>query len=239
MLAKHRHLVGDLVCPTDQVAFVRVPCGDWQGALLASAPDHDWNASWPNRRGEVHGVNGRVIVAAEGDPFTADHRSDDLHRFVEAIEPRLERAVVKPVCSVFELEPAASDAEHCPAFADHIKGRDRLGQQRRVAVRVTRDQGRQCDLGRSDRQGTEQAVALEHVVLGRPEHRQLVEVVHDQDRVPARLFGGHRLVCHGVKELIVGDAVIVEIGDLKSEAHGRPFWLRAMRLAFALVTIRP
>jgi hypothetical protein len=122
---------------------------------------------------------------------------------------------------VFQLEPAGADGQLGTAAGDDVEGGHRLGQQRRVPVRVAGDQRGQPHGGGVLRQGRQQRVALEHLVLGWPEHRQLVEVVHHHDRVEAAGIGLARLPRDGAEEIDRQDVGIGEVRDLIAEfGHG-------------------
>src|SRR5262249_16647657 len=69
----------------------------------------------------------------------------------------------------------------------------------------------------------ERRVALEHEVVGRAEHRQLVEVVHQEDRVEAGAVGRRRLRRDHVEQALAWGVGIVEVRDLVAETgHGAP-----------------
>ena len=89
-------------------------------------------------------------------------------------------------------------------FDADVEGRDDLGQQRRVPVGDTGDERAQAHPVGHHRQRAEGRVGLEHLELGRAQHRQLPEVVHHPHRVEAGLLGGPRLFHHPVEQGVSG-----------------------------------
>ena len=123
---------------------------------------------------------------------------------------------------MLELEPAGADAEDRAARAHHVERRDRLGQQRRVAVGVAGHQGSELHAFGRGGQRAEGGVRLEHRLVRGSETRQLIEVVHHEDGVEAGGLGLLGLRDDGGEEL--GDTGAVgEVGDLKSKFDGHDF----------------
>ena len=102
---------------------------------------------------------------------------------------------------MLELEPAGADAELRATTAHDVERGDDLREQRRVAVRVAGDERAEPHGARLARERAERRVALEHVGVGLAEHRQLVEVVHQQDGVEAGPVGGRGLRGDRVEEV--------------------------------------
>ena len=76
------------------------------------------------------------------------------------------------------------------------------------------------------RAAAKQRVALQHVLVGRSQHRQLVEVVHHEHGVEPGRVGLPGLLGHDVEQRVGADARIGEVGDLVAEAgHG---WIRTL-----------
>ncbi len=120
---------------------------------------------------------------------------------------RLNRSVnvpnSKPSCVVLELEPAGPDAEDGAARADHVQGRDRLRQQCWIAVRVAGHQRAKLHVFAGSRpERTEGGVGLQQRLVGRADHRKLIEVVHHEDGVEAALVGFLRLADDGREEFV-------------------------------------
>ncbi len=212
-------LAGHLVDRSGQVGLVGVLGHEPQGLLLAAAPDHHRDAT--DRRRLVDGVLDLVAGAVEARALVAEHRQDDLQRLLQLLEPVGEGAELEAERVVLELEPPGADAELGPTVRDDVERGDDLGQQRRVAVRVAGDEGAQAHVRGLPGQGAERRVALEHEGVGVAQHRQLVEVVHQQHRVEARPVGRRRLGRHLVEQPGRADAGIGEVGDLVAEpGHG-------------------
>ena len=97
---------------------------------------------------------------------------------------------------------------------------DRLEQDAGVAVGDAGDHRAQIDPpGRRGREA-ERGVGLEHLVLGRPDHLDLEEVVHDPEAREPGVLGVARDPRERGTET-VGRAGPGEVGDLKSKAHER------------------
>ena len=99
-----------------------------------------------------------------------EHPSNDLQSLLQFGEAFGEGAELEAEAVVLELEPAGADAELRPAARDVVERRHFLGQQGRVAVGVARDQSGEPDSLGVLGQRRQQGVALEHFVLGGPEH---------------------------------------------------------------------
>ena len=80
---------------------------------------------------------------------------------------------------------------------------------------MTREESRTVDVCWARRR--EQRVALEHLELGRAEHRQLVEVVHHHHRVEAACVGFASLTGDRAEEVGRFGVWIGEVGDLVAE----------------------
>lgn len=114
---------------------------------------------------------GVIPLARERWPLAVGHRDDDLQRLLELLESLGECAEFEAELSVFEFEPARTDAQDRPATAHDIQRRHRLGKQRRIAIGVARYQCRQLQpLGRR-RQRPERGIRLEHRLIGFAERR--------------------------------------------------------------------
>lgn len=97
-----------------------------------------------------------------------------------------------------------------------------FAKQRGIAVGVASHQRPQLDsLGRR-RQCAQCGVGLEHRLVGGAERRQLVEVVHHENRVESGRFGFARLRYNRGEELFDASAV-AEVGDLQSQPDGHAF----------------
>jgi hypothetical protein len=134
---------------------------------------------------------------------------------LQHLEPHGGAGEVEAEGLVLLLEPGGADAEDGPALRHHVEGGDDLGQQRRVPVGDAGDQGGQVDGAGAGGQTAEQRVGLQHLLLGRAEHGQLEEVVHDEDRVEARLLGGLGGVDEDVEQLGGGSVGEREVGKLE------------------------
>ncbi len=216
VLVERLELAADLVRLADDVRLVRVLGRHPQRLLLAAAPDHHGDAR--HRRRLVHRLGHLVPLAGEGRPLPAEHRDHDLQRLLELLEAIGERSELDAERCVFPFVPPGADPELGAAVGDDVERRHGLGQHRRMAVGVARDQRTQPDRRRLAGQGGEEAVALEHVRVRVAQVRQLVEVVHHQHRVEAGGVGLTGLRRDGVEQLGGADAGVGEVRDLVAEA---------------------
>ena len=105
---------------------------------------------------------------------------------------------------------------------DHVERRDDLGEDRGIAVGDAGDERAELDALGARRERAEQRVGLEHLVVGRAEQGQLVEVVHHHHGVEAGLpRRSTAIVADSFEEVCRGDAGIGEVRDLQSGTnHG-------------------
>ena len=106
-----------------------------------------------------------------------------------------------------------------PPARHHVERGDRLGEQRGVPVGVAGDQRGQPDSLRVLGQRRQQRVALDHVLIGRAEPGELVEVVHREHGVEAGFLGLDRLLPDGGEQPLRGDAGVGEVRDLVAETR--------------------
>jgi len=85
--------------------------------------------------------------------------------------------------------PGGADAEHGPAAGQDVQSGHLLDEDARVAVGHAGDQSEQLGPARVARDEPERGVGLEHVVLGRPDHPDLEEVVHHRYPVEPGVVG--------------------------------------------------
>lgn len=103
---------------------------------------------------------------------------------------------------MFQLKPTGSNAEDRSTGANHVERGDDLCQQGRAAVGIAGHQRAQLQpLGRRG-QRTKGRVGLQHRLVGRPQHGQLVEVVHHKQGVVTSRFGLTRLSDDGREKLL-------------------------------------
>jgi hypothetical protein len=170
-------------------------------------------------RGSFAASSTPVPLALDGGPPAAEHRLDDRQRLLEPVETVGERAELEAELPVLELEPPGADAEHRPPTADDVERGDGLREQRRVAVRVSRDQRGELDPLGARREGAEQRVRLEHRLGRFADAGQLVEVVHDEDGVEAGLVRLAGLLCHGGEDPAGFATGVREVRDLVAKAY--------------------
>ena len=154
--------------------------------------------------------------------LAAQHRGDDVQRLSEPIEAVGERPELETECVVLAFVPARADAENRPPTADHVEGCHRLGQDRRVAIRVAGNESGELNLLGDAGQCAEGRVALQHRFVGLADAGQLVEVVHQQERVESGGFGLAGLGDHPRKDLR-RSAGIGEVGDLVAHPNRHQF----------------
>ena len=183
MLGQRVEFAGHLVGRADEVGLVGVLRHQAEGLALPTTSDHHRDLRQGSRR--VNGVGHVIPAALHGRSLPGQHPLDDLQRLLQPLEAVGESAELEAEAVVLELEPAGTDAELGTPAGDMVEGGELLGQQSRVPVGVAGDQGRQAHTVGVLGQRRQQRVALEHLVLGRPEHGQLVEVVHHQHGVEA------------------------------------------------------
>ena len=118
------------------------------------------------------------------------------------------------------LEPGRADPEQRPAARDDVECGDHLGQERGLPVGHARDEGAQAEARGASGKRPQQGVGLEHLLVGLAEHRELEEVVHDEQRVEAGVLRGDRLGGHAFEQLVGGHARVREVGDLKTDSGG-------------------
>ena len=98
-----------------------------------------------------------------------------------------------------------------------------LASMRRIAIGVAGHQRAQLySFGRGG-QRAQRGVGLQHRLVGSAQHRQLVEVVHHEDRVETGRFGLLGLGDDGGEELLHPGAV-GEIGNLQTESNSHVFY---------------
>ena len=220
MFGEGVEFAGDVGGCAQQVRFVGVLRDHPQRLALAAAADH--HGDLRQRRRHIESVGDPIAVTVEAGCLAGEHAEDDLQRLLEALEPIGERPELIPERIMFQLIPSRTDAELGPTTRHHVEGRDRLREQRRVAVGVAGDERRQTDLRGVLGECREQGVALDHRVVGLTEHRQLIEVVHHEDGVETGVLGFLRLRDHGGEQLVCGDAGVGEVRDLVTESS-HPF----------------
>jgi hypothetical protein len=106
------------------------------------------------------------------------------------------------------------------ASGEDVERRDHLCQQTRLAVDDGRDERQQPDAARARRDEAERRVGLEHVVLDRPDHADLPDVVHHAHAVEARRLGRLGDLSQAGPELVRA-ARPGEVGDVQAELHAR------------------
>lgn len=212
MLVERRQLARDLIRRADEVGVVGVLRRHSQRLTLARPADHQRDVAQGG--GGVDRVVDGVPLAVQAGALAAEHRGDDLQRLLEPLEPVGERAELEAERLVLELVPARADAELRAADRDDVEGGDDLRKQGRIAVGVAGDQRGQPHPRGPLAQRREHRVALEHRVVRRPEHRRLVEVIHEQDGVEAALLGLDGLPRDGLEEARAVDVRVGEVGDL-------------------------
>src|SRR6266542_3442499 len=79
---------------------------------------------------------------------------------------------------MFTLEPSRAYAEPCPPAGEDVQRRYFLDQDPGMAVRDARDHRPESDARRLPCDESECRVRLEHIHVGRPDHRDLEMVVH-------------------------------------------------------------
>ena len=105
---------------------------------------------------------------------------------------------------MLDVVPSGADAENGAARGDDVEGGDLFGQQSWVAVGHAGDERAERDLVRTSRQGAEERVALEHLVVRAAQAGQLVEVVHHPQRREAAVVGGRGHGRHVLEQAVVG-----------------------------------
>src|SRR3954468_20199134 len=149
----------------------------------------------------------------------APHQWQELERIFEhriTVAARWKRHAVG---ARLGIEPADPHATRGPTAGEDVQRRDDLAEVRDVSIHHTGHERAETDLLRDRRQICERGVALQHVVPGRAEHRDLPEVIHDPD---AREAGPLRGGCDRRQAIPdLGAAAGPRVHRyLKSELHG-------------------
>jgi hypothetical protein len=158
------------------------------------------------------------VLALVRSLVVTPHLQDDLQGFFEPLESLRRRREGEAQPGGLVSIPGRADTEHGPSARQHIEGRNRLGQQARLAVGDARNECVQRHRARLRGEKAECRVGLEHLVLRRADVRDLPEVVHDADSGEAGVLG------------IMGDADQrwcqcrrsagpSEVGDMQAEFH--------------------
>ena len=170
-----------------------------------------------DRAGLEHRVVETVVAALEGDPGLLLEAHQDLHGLLEPVHAFHRLRQVEAVPAVLVRVPARADPEDEPPAA-HVVDRDGLlGEERRVAEGVGRDQHAEADPGRHGGQRREQRPGLEARQLGRPVGVE--QMVHEPGVVEAELVRHEELVAH----LRPGLARLAhEQSEAGLERHGAP-----------------
>jgi hypothetical protein len=183
----------------DDVEVVGVLGGHPERLPLAAATEHHGNVVAV--AGLVDRGFGVIPLARKARALTVNHRDDDLQRLFKLRESLSERAKFETQLLVLELEPSGTDTQYRPPAADHIQRGDFVGQQGRVAVGVSGNQGRKLHTGGGRGQRTQRRVGLQHRFIRRPQRRQLIEVVHHQHGVETGGLGFLSLGLYRGKEV--------------------------------------
>src|SRR5581483_9156202 len=195
----------------EDVAGVAVARHQPQRAPLPAPADEDRDPA-PDRLRVVEHLLHPVVAALERRRRLGEHGPADLEGLLEAVEALAGGREVVAVAGVLVVVPGRPDPEDGPAGGDDVEGGDDLGQQRRVAVGDAGHHRAERRPRRAGGEGPEQRVGLEHRVLLRPDHPDLVEVVHHPDRVEAVLLGGGGDAGARLEQLGIGHAGVREAG---------------------------
>jgi pimeloyl-ACP methyl ester carboxylesterase len=227
VLAEHVELVSQ-VGSGEQVRRVGVLRDQPESLLLAATADHD--------RGVRPGQGLRrvertleVIVPPVVRSFVATpHPQGDLERLLQPFEPLGDRREIEPEAAGLLLVPGGADAEPGAPIREDIEGRDDLGEQTRLPVDRSGDQGEQLRPPGVGGQVAERRVSLKHGVLGGANPADLEKVVHDGHHVESALVGGA-----GRPGQVLGQrrraARVGEVWNLETKFHAprlsrRPWW---------------
>jgi von Willebrand factor type A domain len=191
VLAQDVQLPG-LVPPREQVARVGVLRHHAQRLLLPAAADHDRRVRPGQRLRRVQRPPQLVVLPLVRLLVIGPHLQADLHRLLEPLEPLADRGKREAEPARLLLVPAGTDAQPRPPAGQHVQRGDDLGEQPRLAVVHAGDHRQQRRPRRAGRQVSQRGVPLEHLLLGRPDHRDLEEVVHHRDVLEPRLVRGPR-----------------------------------------------
>ena len=184
MVFEHAEQVPDAVRVTEEIAGVRVLRDQAQCLPLAAAADEDRDVA-AKRPGVVQHVLDPVVEALKARRLLREHRARDLQCLPEPLEALLQRREVEAVRAVLVLEPGRAERVDRAAARDHVeRGRD-LRVQRRVAVGDPADHQPELQPLGAYRQRGEDRVPLEHPVRLRPDAGDLVQMIHDEERVEA------------------------------------------------------
>ena len=217
MTCEHLHLVPDRRDVTKDVAHVRVLRDQLQRALFSSTTDQDRRTVLLDGSRKIQRTINAVVAALEGRRLLPEHRPADLKRFFETAQPFTDRRELVTITAMFVLVPGGADTKDRASGGDDIEGSDHLRQERRVAIGHARHECAQPDFLRARREPGEHRVTLEHRLSGWSDARQLIEVIHDEDRIEAGPLGGGREHGHVVEQAVVRHTGESEIGNLQSE----------------------
>ena len=164
------------------------------------------------------GLEGRVIelvvLALEGDGAVGiEEEADDLHGLLEAIQALLQGGEGPAEGGVLALEPGSADADVHAAAAHVVHGRDHLGDEGGVAVRVARHERAQADALGDGGESREEGVGLERRDLIAEVADGREEVVVDPEAGPSARIDG----TGDGGDVLPAGGVVVELGaDLHS-----------------------
>src|SRR5579862_2983415 len=111
------------------------------------------------------------------------HLLGDLQCLLEQFKARGNGWKRRPQSLRLLFIPCGSDAEIAASPGEHIERGYSFDEDAWIAVDHAGDQGAELHARGACRQMPEGGVALEHVVLGRPDHADLKEMVHHPQAV--------------------------------------------------------
>src|SRR3989442_5293114 len=186
-------------------------------ATVAVTPYQDLRPARLNGTRHVERAIDPVVLAFEGRPLLGEHEPGDGQRFVEPVHALRDRRKLNPVAVVLVLVPRGADAEDGATARNHIKGRDHLGQQSRIAVCDPGHERAQLDPRRLSRERAQRGVRLHHRLGLRTDAAYLIEVVHHRDEVEAGRLSRPRVLDHAVEQSVARDAAESEGGHVETE----------------------
>ena len=179
------HQVADVIGSAEDVAGVGVLGDEAERLPLAAAADEDRDVAADRPRVVVRAVD-PVVRALDGRLLLREHRARDAERVLEQLEAHLQRREVEAVGAVLALEPGGAERVDRAAAGEDVQRRRDLRVEGRVAVGDAADhQAEVQPLGAPGERG-EGGVPLEHPLGLLADAGDLVQVIHDEQRVEAR-----------------------------------------------------
>ena len=174
-----------------------------QHHFFAGASDRDRRMRLLHRLGIAERFLDRIVTSLERRALLGEHRLHDVQAFLEHLEPRAHRRELVAVSLILLVHPSRAVADFETAVADMIDRRQRLRQQRRIAIRVADDHGADPNFVGLRRQSGHQRKTFMMVEVGHPARPHVI----DQ---PYRMVA-ERLA--SMRPFLESDATIVRLAE--------------------------